>query len=127
MIDRLTPPPPCVLLKGNREAIGSEGLRQTEFKGSGRTEGLVASLSSPGLMGNVPPCLFEVQHHAGRVLQVLLPQVGEAAHGGAIDDAMIRRPADIHDVSSDHLTVGVEAREDLTETQRDQVNRSRMD
>lgn len=60
------------------------------------------------------PCLFEVQHHVGRVLQVLPPQVGEATHGGSVYDAMICRPADVHDVSSDHLTTGVKPGEDLT-------------
>lgn len=62
--------------------------------------------------------LFKVQHHAGRVLQVLPPQVGEATHGCAVDDAVIRRPAHIHDVSPDHLTAGVEPRKNLTETSR---------
>ncbi|KAF3834596.1 hypothetical protein F7725_027154 [Dissostichus mawsoni] len=57
------------MLKGNKETSEQEGLGQ---------EG-------------------EVQHHGGRVLQVLLPQVGEPAHGGAVDDAVIRRPADVHD------------------------------
>ena len=69
-------------------------------------------------MGNIALCLFEVQHHAGRVLQVLPPQVGEATHGGSVDDAMIRRPADVHDMSADHLTAGVEPGEDLREKRR---------
>ncbi|KAF3834602.1 hypothetical protein F7725_027160 [Dissostichus mawsoni] len=69
MIDRPPPPPHGALLKGNKETSEQEGLGQ---------EG-------------------EVQHHGGRVLQVLLPQVGEPAHGGAVDDAVIRRPADVHD------------------------------
>lgn len=33
--------------------------------------------------------LLQVQHHAGWVLQVLLPQIREATHSGAIDDAVI--------------------------------------
>lgn len=33
--------------------------------------------------------LLEVQHHARWVLQELLPHVGEATHGGAVDDAVV--------------------------------------
>lgn len=64
--------------------------------------------SSPG-----QKCLFKVQDHAGWVLQVLPPKIGEATHGGAVDDAVIRRPADLHDVSSGHLTITVEPRQNL--------------
>ena len=67
---------------------------------------------SPGADGK-QSSLFQVQHHARRVLQVLLPQVGEATHGGTVDDAMICRPADLHDASRDHLTTGVEPRKNL--------------
>lgn len=35
------------------------------------------------------PCLLKVEHHPGWVLQVLLPQVGEATHGSTIDDSVV--------------------------------------
>ena len=53
-------------------------------------------LSDPGAPGQRPPAsvlggalLFEVQDHGGRVLEVTAPQVGEAAHRGAVDDAVV--------------------------------------
>lgn len=61
---------------------------------------------------------FQVQDHGGRVLQVLAPQVGEAAHGGSVDNPVVRRPADVQDVGLDHLPVGVEPWQDLDETQK---------
>lgn len=44
------------------------------------------------------------------LLQMLLPDIGEAGHGDAIDDTMIRRPADAHDVRLDELVLFIEAR-----------------
>lgn len=58
-------------------------------------------------------CLFQVQDHAGRVLQVLPPQVGETAHGGAVNDPVICGPADLHDVSRDHLIAGAKPGKNL--------------
>lgn len=57
--------------------------------------------------------LFEIQDHGGRVLQVRYPQVGEATHGGSIDDSVVGRPADIHDVCFHYLILVVEARQNL--------------
>lgn len=50
---------------------------------------------------------FQIQDHAGRVLQVGLPQVGEPTHGGSVDDSVICRPAYIHDMCFHHLVLFV--------------------
>lgn len=51
-----------------------------------------------------------MQHEQRWLLQILLPDIGEAGHGDAIDDTMIRRPADAHDVRLDELVLLIESR-----------------
>uniref|UniRef100_A0A182IKN9 Uncharacterized protein n=1 Tax=Anopheles atroparvus TaxID=41427 RepID=A0A182IKN9_ANOAO len=52
------------------------------------------------------------QHEQVRVLQLALPQVGEASHRNAVDDAMVGRPAHYHDVRRHDLTGLVEPGQD---------------
>ena len=68
--------------------------------------------------------LFKVQDHGGWVLQVGLPQIGEPAHGGAVDDPMVRRPAHVHDVGLHHLVLRVEPGQHLRTNTASQVRPS---
>lgn len=56
---------------------------------------------------------FQIQDHGGRVLQVVPPQVGKPRHGGPVDDPVVCRPADVHDVSFHHLVPRVKPWQDL--------------
>lgn len=46
-----------------------------------------------------------------RILHVVLPQVGELGHRYAVDDAMIRGPADRHYVGGNYISLVVESRQ----------------
>ena len=52
----------------------------------------------------------EVEQHRARRLEVADPRVGEARHAGAVDDAVVCRPRDLHHRLLDQLALVVEAR-----------------
>lgn len=62
---------------------------------------------------------FEVKEHRGGSFQVRAPRVGEAGHGGTVDDTMISGPAHAHHVGFDQLTTGIEPRKDLHVSEQD--------
>lgn len=51
-----------------------------------------------------------MQQEESGLLQILLPDVGEAGHGHAVDDTMVGGPANAHHVRLHHLVLVVEAR-----------------
>ena len=54
-------------------------------------------------------CSAEVKHHFGRVLDVVLHEVGEPGDGGAVEDPVVGGPADVDHLGFDDLPGGVEA------------------
>lgn len=54
-----------------------------------------------------------VEQKERRLFQVPLPDIGKTGHSHAIDDTMIRRPANTHDVCLDNLILVIEARHRL--------------
>lgn len=62
-----------------------------------------------------------------RILHVVLPQVGEPRHCDAVENAMIRGPADRHDVSRNHVSLVVESRHLLRPSERADYHLRRQD
>lgn len=60
---------------------------------------------------------LHVHHHGGRILKIRLPQVGEACHGGTIDDPVIGWPAHLHDVCPPHIARATEPWQHLKQEQ----------
>ena len=52
--------------------------------------------------------LLKVKDQSCRVFKVWLPEVWKPRHRCAIDDAVVGRPADIHDMGSNDVTIMVE-------------------
>ena len=56
---------------------------------------------------------FQVQGHGRRDLEIVLHDVGESGDGGAVQDAVVGRPADVDDVGLDDRSVSAEPRQRL--------------
>lgn len=51
---------------------------------------------------------LEVEEHLIRVFEERLPDIREVCHGGPINDSVIGRPANLHDVGADHIACCIE-------------------